>query len=158
MDKQITRRSNASFTTLSSTLSVDELTRAIALTPDKTAERGTPVKGAGGGLHRYSVVSFKSRVDRQADPEAHIDDLLLRLGPARDAIRKLTEQRLAEEPQSVPARLSLYVESSASVVGLDVPSRQLKAIWELGAHFGVEVDTDCESTDGQTPIAHADKL
>ncbi len=98
----------------------------------------------GGGIHRYSAMSFRSRTDCHADPGAHIDDLLLRLSPARDAIRRVVEQRLAEEPQSVPARLSLYVKSSRSVVGLDGTNAQLTAIGELGAHFGVEVDTDCE--------------
>jgi hypothetical protein len=114
------------------------------LTPDRTAEKGSPVNGTGGGIHRYSAVSFRSRIDHHAEPAAHIDDLLLRLSPARDAIRRLVEQRLAEEPQSVPARLSLYVKSSRSVVGLDVTSAQLTAIGQLGARFGVEVDTDCE--------------
>jgi hypothetical protein len=143
MDNQLTR-SNASFTILSGTLSVEEMVGRVALTPDRTVEKGSPVKGTGGNSHRYSVVSFKSRIERQAQPEAHIDDLLLRLDPARDAIRRLVEERLAEEPESVPARLSLYVRSSRSVVGLSVSSAQIKAIGELGAHLDVEVDTDCE--------------
>jgi hypothetical protein len=144
MDSQPTNRANATFTILSSTLSVDEMVRAVSLTPDRSVEKGSPVKGTGGGIHRYSAVSFRSRTDCHADPGAHIDDLLLRLSPAGDAIRRLVEQRLADEPQSVPARLSLYVKSSRSVVGLDVTSAQLTAIGELGAYFGVEVDTDSE--------------
>jgi hypothetical protein len=144
MNSKLTKRSHATLTILSSTLSVDEMTRAIALTPDRTVEKGSPVKGKGGNVHRYSGVSFESRSDRQAGPEAHIDDLLVRLSPARDAIRRLADGTHAAGTRGVPVRLSLYVESSRSVVGLDVSSAQLTAIGELGAHFGVEVDTDCE--------------
>lgn len=147
MDNNITERSYVTFTITSSTHSVDELVRAIGLIPDRTVEKGSPVRGTRGNVHRYSAVSFRSRIDHHAEPGAHIDELLLRLSPARDAIRGLVEQRLAEEPQSVPARLSLYIKSSRSMVGLDVTSAQLTAIGELGARLGVEVDTDCEPTD-----------
>jgi hypothetical protein len=56
----------------------------------------------------------------------------------------LAEQRIAEEPRAVPARLSLYVKGSRGLVGLDVSNAQLTAIAELGAYFGVEVDADSE--------------
>lgn len=147
MSSKPANRSNAAFTILSSTLSVDEMVQAIGLTPDRTVDKGSPIKGTRGGVYRYNAVSFNSHIAHHGDPGAHIDDLLLRLSPAQEAIRGLVEQRLVEEPQSVPARLSLYVESSRSVVGLDVTHAQLTAIGELGAHFGVEVDTDCEPVD-----------
>jgi hypothetical protein len=143
MNNRLTN-SNAAFAILSATLSVADMVGRIAPTPDRTVEKGSPVRGTGGNSHRYSVLAFDSHIERQAEPEAHIDDLLLRLHAAQDAIRGLVEEGLVEEPQSVPARLSLYVRTAESVVGLDISSAQLRAIGEFGAHLGVEVDTDCE--------------
>jgi hypothetical protein len=148
MDNKTTKQSHATLTIISATLSVDELVQAIGLTPDRTVEKGTQVKGKGGGVHRYSAASFESRPDRQAPPPEHIDDLLIRLSPAKEAILKLADGAHAPGSRGVPVRLSVYIfESAPRMVGLDLSAAQLMAIGEFGAHFGVVVDTDCESDD-----------
>lgn len=141
------RRSRATLTILSATLSADELVKAIALTPDGIVERGSPVSGSSGNLHRFSVVSFESHLDPQADPFAHVDELLQRLAPARDAIRALAGSARPAESRDVPVRLSLHVESTHRMLGLDLSAEQLAVIAKLGAHLGVSVDTDLEAAD-----------
>ena len=142
MDNQITKRCRATLTILSRTLKVDELVRAIALTPDRIVEKGSPITGKGGNVHRYSVVEFESHLDAEAEPSAHIDELLLRLSPTKEAIRALAEPNCAPGARGVPVRLSLYIESPRKMLGIDLSAEQLTAIGEFGAHLGVEVDTD----------------
>lgn len=148
MNSKLAKRSHATLTILSSTLSADELVRTIGVTPDRIVEKGSPVKGRGGGVHRYSVVAFESRPDRQADPPDHIDELLLRLGPAKEAIQALAGPARAPGSRGVPVRLSLYIESPRRMLGIDMSAEQLTAIGEFGAHFGVELDTDCAPASG----------
>jgi Domain of unknown function (DUF4279) len=139
------KSSRASLAILSPTLSVDEIVRAVALIPDWSAEKGTPIPGEAGNRHRYTAVAFESHLDAEADPAAHIDDLLSRVMPAKKAISALADATRAPGARGVPVRLSLYVESSRRMLGIDVSANQLAAMRELGAHFGVEVDTDCEA-------------
>jgi hypothetical protein len=142
------KRSRATLTILSRTLSADDVVRAIASTPDRIVEKGSPVKGKGGNVHRYSVVEFESHLEPEAEPSAHIDELLLRLSPAKEAIRALADPTSAPGSRGVPVRLSLYIESPRKMLGIDMSAEQLTAIGEFGAHFGVEVDTDCAPASG----------
>jgi Domain of unknown function (DUF4279) len=145
VDSKLAKRSRATLTILSRTLTADELVRAIGVTPDRVVEKGSPVKGTSGGVHRYSVVAFESHLDADAEPSTHLDELLLRLSPIREAIRALADPGCAPGARDVPVRLSLYIESPRRMLGIDLSAERLAAIGEFGAHLGVEVDTDCVS-------------
>lgn len=120
------------------------MVRAIALDPDWRVEKGSPVKGNAGNVHRYAVVAFESRVEPQAEPSDHVDDVLHRAAPAQAAIRVLADPQLPAGSRGVPVSLSLYLESSEAMFGFDISADQLAAMARLGAHFGVEVDADPE--------------
>jgi Domain of unknown function (DUF4279) len=148
MDNQLVTHSRATLTILSRLHSTDEIVRALGLTPDRIVEKDTPVQGKGGNVHRYNVVEFESHVDAEAEPSAHVDNLLLRLSPAKETIRAFAEPARAPGGRGVPVRFSLYIESARQMFGIDMSAEQLRAIGECGAHLGVEVDTDCASVGG----------
>jgi hypothetical protein len=79
-------RSLATLVVLSRSLSCEELMTAIPLEPDRSWVKGTP-RGRDGSAHRYSGISFSSRVDRAAEPDLHTQDLLDRLKPVASAVR-----------------------------------------------------------------------
>jgi Domain of unknown function (DUF4279) len=129
-------------------MSLDELMLLTAIPPDRTVEKGTPRSRRNpDNVHPHSGVSFESRLDRSTDIQAHLDDLLERLGPARDAFRTFVEKTRMEDPDAVPVRIWLYLESSEQMVGFDVTDEQLRAVSEFGAHLAVEFDFDDEPED-----------
>jgi hypothetical protein len=138
------KRTRATLAVLSTKLSADELAKAIASTPSWSVEKGTPVSKGARTLRRYSCVAFESALDSDADPSAHIDELLARLAPAQDAIRRLAGSPMSSDSRGVPVRVTLNIESSHEMFGFDLSSAQLTAIGELGAHLGVELDFDLE--------------
>jgi hypothetical protein len=138
------RRTRATLTILSPALSVDDIAQKLGLHPDWSVEKGTPVTRTASEVHRYTAVSFESRLDEEAEPSAHIEDLLLRLTPVKDAIRSLAGPAPGPGTRGAPVRLSLHIESSRSMLGIDISADQLAAIAELGAYWGVEVTCDLD--------------
>lgn len=142
MSRDSVMRTRATLVILSQTRSVDEIVRAVALEPDWTAERGSPVTGASGNLRKYTAVAFQSDPASDATPSAHAEGLLKRLSGAKSQIRALAGAPLPPESRGVPVSFSLRIESSDAMFGFELSAEQLAAIAELGAHFGVEVAVD----------------
>lgn len=141
-------RTRATLVILSEVLSVDEIVSAVALTPDWTAERGTPVTGGSGNLRKYTAVAVQSGLAPDAPVSAHADVLLNRVSEAKDEIRALAGAAVPPESRGVPVSFSLNVESSDGMFGFGLSAGQLLAIAELGAHLGVEVAVDKDFAQG----------
>jgi len=141
------KRSYATLTILSSTLSVQELEQMIAVSPDRTREKGDLRGREPNNVYPYSVVAFESHIDQTADPAAHVDDLLDRVSSAKDAIRHLSGATLSDDVRRFPVRFSLHLESTQGEIGFDFSSEQLKSMIELGARLGIDVECDCEPSD-----------
>jgi hypothetical protein len=141
----------------SRTLSVADLERLVPFPPDRSREKGTPISRRTplgrrpGSLQPHSVVTYESHVSRSEKMSAHLDDLLSRLEPAKDALREFAERARSEGFQSsrglpsAPISLSLWAYSTEGTVGVDISPDQLKAIFDLGADLGIELNTDTES-------------
>jgi hypothetical protein len=153
MDKPITR-CRASLTILSSVLSADEIAQKLALHPDGSVDKGTPLTGNAGDNHRYTALTFESHLREDAELSAHIDELLRRLKPAKDAIRSLAGPAPGPGTRGAPVRLSLHIESSRRMLGVDLTADQLEAIAELGAYWSVEVDTDLDDANESSGAGH----
>jgi Domain of unknown function (DUF4279) len=135
-------RVRATLVIASSTMSVEEALGIVGIEPDWSNERGSPVTGSSGNLHKYTTVAFQSRIAPESPPSAHVDALLKRVASATHEIRSLAGAAVLPESRGVPVTFSLYLESSKSMVGVGLSAEQLRAIAELGAHFGVEVAVD----------------
>jgi hypothetical protein len=133
-------QSRATLTILSEDLSVNEVSDTIGESPDWSVEKGTAIKGEPGNVHRYTAVGFESRVDSDAPPAAHVEDVLARVEPAKEAIRRLAGRRRASGSRGVPVKLSVHLESSRLMTGLEFSDSQLSAIADFGAHLGIAVD------------------
>jgi hypothetical protein len=129
----------ATLTVMSQSLSVAELEAKVGLTPDWSAEKGSPVSKGAVTLHKYTTLGFVSTVDRYAAPAAHIDSVLGRVEVQQDAVRALAGGDHPADARGVPVRLSVHLETEGEMFGFDVSARQLAALSNLGAHFGVEV-------------------
>lgn len=132
-------RSLAVLVVLSATRSREALLDAIPLEPDRTWQKGTPRGRSAKALHRYSGLAFESRVAHEARPETHIDDLLARVETAQAAIRAFADDSRRADPDTVPVRFWIDVDTPRFELGIDVRADQLVAISGLGAALGVDV-------------------
>jgi hypothetical protein len=149
MDNQVDKESYASFVVYSTSLSVEELGRLVPLTPDRTWQKGTPrVKRDPTNVHRLSGMSLESRLDRSEPPEAHLDGLLDRVNPVRDALREYARRAPTEElyrptrpgnTETSPLRISFLVRSTRTELGFDFSCEQLEAMAYIGSCFGMEI-------------------
>jgi hypothetical protein len=65
---------------------------------------------------------------------------------AKDALRKFAERARVEDPDTkTPLYVRLVVETTRAEIGFDFSDELLKAISDLGAHLGVELEFDDES-------------
>lgn len=111
----------------------------IPLEPDRSWDKGTP-RGRDGSTHRYSGISFSSRVDRAAEPDLHMQDLLDRLKPVASAVRTFAKQASEADPETTAVRFWVDYERTSDERGIDLRQDQVLAIAELGAALGVNVD------------------
>lgn len=87
-------------------------------------------------------------MSRSEDLRAHIEDLLTRLAPAKDAVRAFADRARSEDFQSptglpyAPVILRLFVRNTDGIIGLDVSNDELKAIFDLGAVLALELETE----------------
>lgn len=148
MDNAAKQRSLASLSIYSRTLSVDELKQLVPFPPEQSREKGTPRGRQPGNVHPHSVVVYESHLDRAQSLSAHLEDLLTRVAPAKDAVRAFAGRARAEGFQSpsglpsAPVILRLYSRNADGTIGLGVSTDQLKAIFDLGADLAVELETD----------------
>lgn len=148
------QRSLASLAIYSRTLSLDELRQLAPFPPERSREKGAPRGRQPGNVHPHNVVVFESHANRSESLGVHLEDLLTRLAPAKDAIGAFAEHARSEAFQSptglpfAPVMLRLYTRNAEGMVGLDVSNDELKAIFDLGAALVVELETgdeiDCE--------------
>lgn len=147
MNNKMTR-SYATLSVYSRTLSAQELIELIPVQPDRSWQKGTPNTRQGRDprhVHRLSGLSFRSRLDRSADPNAHLDDLLHLISTGKDALREFAERARVEDPETkTPLYVRLVVETTRGEIGFDFSDELLKAISDLGAHLGVELEFDDE--------------
>src|ERR1700685_900385 len=149
MDSNSKQRALATLNIYSRTLSAEELARLVPSPPDSAKQKGTPRGRHPGNVHPHSVVSYDSHVERSAGLSAHLEDLLGRLDPAKDALRAFAERADAEDFPStsitkrLPARVVLWLraESTDGAIGFGLSNEQLKAVYELGAYLAVELET-----------------
>jgi hypothetical protein len=139
MDGSEVDRSLASLVMLSTSLSCAELIAAIPLEPDRSWEKGAP-RGKHGSTHRYSGISFSSRVDRAAEPGLQAQDLLDRLKPVASAVRAFAEQASEADPETTAVRFWVDYETTTDERGIDLRNEQVRAIADLGAALGVNID------------------
>ncbi len=157
MDNKVERRSLATLNVYSRILSVQELEQLVPFPPDQSRQKGTPRGRQPGNVHPHSVLAFESHIDRSASPQAHLEDLLSRLSPASHALYAFVQRARSDDFQPVkgrkwvPVRFSLDAESSDGHMGVEISADQLKAIADMGAMFGVELETcdkdDCDLSD-----------
>jgi RHS repeat-associated protein len=80
---------------------------------------------------------------------AHLEDLLTRLNPAKDSVREFAQRARSEAFQSptglpfapVVLSLDIYARNPEQPIGFDISNHQLKAISDLGAVLTVEVES-----------------
>jgi hypothetical protein len=147
MDNKVEKRSRATLNIYSRILSVQELEQLVPFPPDGSRQQGRQP----GNVHPHSVVAFESHIDRSASLLAHLEDLLGRLSPASDALRAFVQRARADDFQPpakgrkwIPVRLSLVEESSDGHMGVEIAPDQLRAIADMGAVLGVELETSDE--------------
>ncbi len=101
-------------------------------------------------MQPHSVVTYESHVSRSEKMGTHLDDLLSRLEPVKDALREFAQRARSEGFQSptgrpsAPISLSLWAYSTEGTVGVDISPDQLQAILDLGADLFVSLDADIE--------------
>jgi Domain of unknown function (DUF4279) len=157
MDNDVVKHwARASLSIYSRTLSVADLERLVPFPPDRSKEKGTPIYQRTplgrrpGSLQPHSVVTYESHVSRSEKMNAHLDDLLSRLEPAKDTLREFAQRARWEGFQSptgrplAPAALSLWVYSTEASSGVDITPDRLKAILDLGVNLSVALDADLE--------------
>src|ERR1700722_4220108 len=148
MDSNSKRQSLASLSLYSRTLSVDELKLLVPFPPEGSREKGASRGRHPSNVQPHSVVVFESHVSRSEDLRAHIEDLLTRLAPAKDAVRAFADRARSEDFQSptglpsTPVILRLFVRNTDGIIGLDVSNDELKAIFDLGAVLALELETE----------------
>jgi hypothetical protein len=155
MDNKVEKRSRATLAVYSRILSVQELEQLVPFPPDRSRQMGTQRGRQPGNVHPHNVLAFESHIDRSASPLAHLEDLLSRLSPASDALRAFVQRARSDDFQPpakgrkrAPVRLYLYAESSDGHMGVEIAPDQLKAIADMGAVLGVELET-CDEDDGE---------
>jgi hypothetical protein len=60
--------------------------------------------------------------------------------PYAGALAAFADKSSRRDPETVPVRLWVYVESPEEAVGLDLSRTQLQSIAALGASLGISVD------------------
>jgi hypothetical protein len=144
MGSKFERWAQATLTVYSRTRSAQELMEIISVEPSRSWQKGTR-RGRGlGNVHPYSGLTYESQVDHATDISAHIDDLLHRLAPAADALTTFAKDARSQDPETIPIRVELLVESTNREAGFDITHPQLKTITDLGGHIVVEVEVDEE--------------
>jgi len=123
-------KSAAHLTVLSATLSGDALAELLGASPDERWDRGTKPQARG----RYAGVSLGSRLAETAPPDAHLADLLERLGPAALNVRSL----LADD-RVHSVRLWVYHSLPNWNPGLSIPADLLERISALGTGLDIDV-------------------
>jgi hypothetical protein len=157
MANETERQSYATFVAYSHILTAQELGQLLPVQPDELWQKGAPrykknpVTSWGKdprNVHRVSGVSVESRLDRSAPPEAHIDDLLRLLSPAKNTLRAFAQRARVEDLETkVPLYLTVVIETTRAEIGFDFPDEMLKAISDLGAHLGLELEFGDETPD-----------
>jgi hypothetical protein len=148
MDNKIEKWSLATLNVYSRILSVQELEQLVPFPPDRSRQKGTQRGRQPGNVYPHSVLAFESHIDQSAKPQAHLEDLLSRLSPASDALRAFVQRARSDDFQPpakgrewVPVRVSLVEESSDGHMGVEIDPDQLRAIADMGAVLGVELET-----------------
>jgi hypothetical protein len=148
MDKEIKQRSLATLNIYSRTLSAEELEQFVPFPPDSSKQKGTSRGRQANNVHPHSVVAYESHAHRSADLSSHLEDLLDRLQPAKDALRAFAQRAHEDSPSTLvgkrppaPVVLWLRAESTDEAIGFGISNEQLKAIFDLGAYLAVELET-----------------
>lgn len=151
MDNDVVKHwAQASLSIYSRTLSVADLERLVPFPPDRFKEKGTPrSRRRPGNLQPHSVVTYESQLSQSESIERHLDALLSRIEPAKDALREFAQHARSEFPPSKrvllgPVALSLWVYSTEASSGVLITPDQLKAILDLGVNLNVALDADIE--------------
>lgn len=131
---------------LSTTATSEELASAIALPPDEAWDRGQP-RRTRGLVHKFSGVTYASHAPRTAAPREHLDDLLVRLAPAKDRLAALAARLSEQDGRPDPIRLWVTHFTSNASPGYDFSPDQLRLIAEMGAWLGVSVDVDATTAE-----------
>lgn len=130
----------AHLTILSTVLSADVLAELLGIRPDERWERGTRPHARG----KFAGCSLGSRLPDTAAPDAHLADLLERLGPVAANVRSLVGDNRVHS-----VRLWVYHSIPNWNPGLSIPAPVVERINSLGT--GLEVDVYV--TEGAAPIA-----
>jgi len=130
---------------LSKTESAERLVEAVGLPPDRSWNLGDPRKSRG-LVEKFSGITYGSRLPRTAELEAHLDDLLLRLAPAKDHIAALAAHLGQHEGRPDALRVWLTQLTSNPSPGYDFPPRQIIQVGEMGAWLGVSLDVTDPTT------------
>jgi hypothetical protein len=151
MDNKVEKRSRATLNIYSRILSVQELEQLVPFPPDGSRQKGSQMGRQAGNVYPHSVVAFESHIDRSASALAHLEDLLSRLNPATDALRAFAQQAQLDDFQPrvkgrkwIPVLISIDAESSDGHMGVEIAPDQLRAIADMGAVLGVELETSDE--------------
>jgi hypothetical protein len=132
MDNKIEKRSQATLNVYSRIQSAQELAELVSVSPDWSRQKGTPRGREPGNVHPHSVIAFDSDVDPSAPIQAHVENLLHRLSPARDTLRQFARRARSDDEQMIPMRFWLNVESTDGTIGFGLANEQLKAISDMG--------------------------
>jgi hypothetical protein len=150
VDNDLTsRRSLATVTVYSRTLSEDEFKKLIPLTPSESWQKGTPRTQNPSNVHPYTGMTFRSRLPRNAPPEDHLADVLTLVGPVKPQLRDYVSRATIEDPTLKALYTSLTLEAGDHALGLDIPTNVLADLSALGGGFGIEFEVVCQSDDGE---------
>jgi Domain of unknown function (DUF4279) len=147
MDNSNDKQSTAGLVVLSRTQSAEELAKLVLIPPDRSWNKGTRRGRGQSNLHRYSGIECGSHLHRSASPEAHLEDVLNRLVSANDLLRAFAERAHLEDPETVPLRIWLVVDTTRGEIGFDFSAELLAAISSLGAYFSLEIEFGRDGSD-----------
>jgi len=136
-------QSEAVLVILSEDLSANDLADAVGLSPDRSWNRGDMMR-VGRPRRAYHGVEFRSRLDPAMDPDDHLADLLARVSPHRDQLKKLAARLNASSQRKDLVRVWVTHLTSNGMPGYDFSPDQLRQVNDLGAYLGISIDFNIE--------------
>ncbi len=151
------KTSRVSLVVLSDELRPQQITAALGLQPDEWALRGEleshpPGRWKRSRPHPHHTWKLASRLPESAEPEAHLADVLDRLGSAADRVADLkSDLRI----HSVRLWLFLQIDNENPGIGLD--ATLLSRLAELGTGLDIDVYVDLADA-GQSDATATDTV
>lgn len=110
---------------------IDVITKTLNLKPFMAHNKGQPRKNVSPALFDKAMWIYKSPVDKEQPPDAHIKDLCVKLKPHK--------KYLLELQKSFTVDIYCSYRSNSGTGGVVISPESLKMLAELNIPFGISV-------------------